>query len=104
MVVHPFMGLPPAIAEASFPKGVLHGAPWFPNPSLWPFTSPGHSALTHPSSAELGNVQEVSPLHEEIMSSLPTGPFLDLESFVSQEILFSWFWQILASKIRFYSI
>lgn len=104
MVVHPSMGLPPVIEEASSPKGVLHGAPWFPNPSLWPFTSPGHSALTHPSSAELGNVQEMSPLHEEMMSSSPTGPFLDLESFVSQEILFSCFWQVLASEIRFYSI
>jgi len=50
------------------------------------------------------DVQEMSPLHEEVMSSSPTGPFLDLESFVSQEILFSCFWRILASKVRFYSI
>lgn len=70
MVVHPSMGLPPAIEEASSPKRVLNGAPWFPNPSLWPFTSPGHSALTCPSPLLNLDVQEMSPLHEEMMSSL----------------------------------
>ena len=86
MVVHPSMELPPAIEEATSPRGVLHGAPWFPNPSLWPFTSPGHSTLTCPSSAELGCSGNVtSPRRSDVIltywSLLGSGKFCFTRNF-----------------------
>ena len=87
MVVHPSMGLPPAIEEASSPKGVLHGPRWFPNPSPWPFTSPGHSTFTCPSSAELGCSGNVtSPRRSDVIlahwSLLGSGKFCFSRDFV----------------------